>query len=92
MRRVLGLALLLALAVGAATHAQSIAIGGIHLYRHALAPIAAHAGARCRMVPSCSHYAETVIARDGLIAGGLKSARRLLKCGPWTAVGTIDHP
>ena len=92
MRRVPGIALLLALAVGAATHAQSIAISGIHVYQHALAPIAAHAGARCRMAPSCSHYAETVIARDGLIAGGLKSARRILRCGPWTADGTIDLP
>jgi uncharacterized protein len=92
MRRMLGVALLLALVAAVAAHAQTIAIGGIHLYQHTLAPIAAHAGARCRMAPSCSHYAEAVIARDGVIAGGWKSARRLLKCGPWTTDGTIDLP
>lgn len=92
MRRTAGAVLLIALAFGVATHAQSIAIGAIHFYQHRLAAGAAAAGARCRMEPSCSHYAETVIARDGVIAGGLKSARRLLKCGPWTAQGTVDLP
>jgi len=49
-------------------------------------------GFRCRFNPTCSHYAEAVIARDGLIAGGWKAARRLARCTPWTPLGTVDEP
>ena len=71
---------------------RAAAIGGVHAYHRLLAPSAARAGARCRLTPTCSRYAETVIARDGLIRGGLKTVRRLARCGPWTAFGTHDEP
>ena len=72
--------------------AQPIVLAGIHGYQLALAPLAARAGVRCRFTPSCSHYAEAVIARDGVIVGGLKTVKRLARCGPWTPQGTIDEP
>ena len=75
-----------------ALYAQPIAIAGIHGYQRAIAPIAARAGIRCRFTPSCSHYAEVVIARDGVVHGGWLALKRLARCGPWTAAGTVDEP
>jgi uncharacterized protein len=71
---------------------RSLVISSIHLYQRQLAPIAARLGATCRFEPSCSRYAETVIARDGVVVGGWKTMRRLVKCGPWTPRGRRDDP
>ena len=71
---------------------RSLIISSIHLYQRQLAPVAARLGATCRFEPSCSRYAETVIARDGVVVGGWKTMRRLVKCGPWTPRGTRDDP
>jgi len=81
------LALFLVVAEG-----QTIAIAGIHGYQHTLAPVAARAGLRCRFTTTCSRYAESAIARDGLIRGGWKALGRLARCGPWTTPGTVDEP
>ena len=86
---VIGLAAAAAFAV---RDAQPIAIAGIHAYQHHLSPIAARAGMRCRFTPTCSRYAEAVIARDGIVRGGLHALARVARCGPWTARGTIDNP
>jgi uncharacterized protein len=75
-----------------ALEGQTIAIGGIHFYQRTLSPAAAHLGIRCRFTPTCSRYAETVITRDGLLRGGLKAAKRIARCGPWTRAGTVDAP
>jgi putative membrane protein insertion efficiency factor len=72
--------------------AQPLALGSIHLYQRALAPAAARIGLRCRFTPTCSRYAEAVIARDGVVRGGAKALRRIARCGPWTAQGTRDDP
>lgn len=72
--------------------AQPIAIAGIHVYQRSLSPIAAHAGFRCRFTPTCSRYAETVIARDGVVLGGWRAMKRIARCGPWTPTGTVDNP
>jgi putative membrane protein insertion efficiency factor len=85
-------AVLIVLALLLAIEGQPIAIGGIHFYQRALAPIAARAGIRCRFTPTCSRYAETVIARDGLVPGGWKTMKRIARCGPWTPIGTRDDP
>ena len=85
---IFGLAALLALGVAG----QPVAIGGIHLYQRTISPIAARAGIRCRFTPTCSRYAEIVIARDGLVRGGWQAAKRVARCGPWTQVGTVDTP
>jgi uncharacterized protein len=85
----------LAIALAAALAAidlRAAVIGGIHAYHRIASPLAAHAGARCRLTPTCSRYAEIVIARDGVIRGGSKTLRRLARCGPWTTPGTQDQP
>ena len=73
-------------------NAQHVALAGIHGYQQALAPIVARAGIRCRFTPSCSHYAEAVIVRDGAVRGGWLALKRIARCGPWTAAGTHDDP
>ena len=50
-------------------NAQPIALAGIHAYQRTMSPLAARAGVRCRFSPSCSRYAEAVIARDGVTKG-----------------------
>jgi uncharacterized protein len=73
-------------------NAQALTIGSIHTYQRTLAPLAARAGLRCRFTPTCSHYAEAVIARDGVVRGGWRALKRVARCGPWTDPGTIDEP
>jgi putative membrane protein insertion efficiency factor len=85
-------ALLVAVASIGSMNAQAIAIAAIHGYQRSLAPLAARAGARCRFTPTCSRYAETVIARDGVARGGWKALKRIARCGPWTRPGTVDAP
>ena len=73
-------------------YAQPIALAGIHGYQRAIAPLASRAGIRCRFTPSCSRYAEAVIARDGLVRGGWKSLKRVARCNPLTTPGTREDP
>lgn len=68
------------------------AIGGIRIYQQHLSALAGRAGVGCRFTPSCSRYAEAVIRRDGIVAGGWRAVRRIARCGPWTAAGTLDPP
>lgn len=68
------------------------AVAAIHGYQHTLGPLLGRAGFRCRFTPTCSHYAEAVISRDGLLLGSLESARRIVRCNPMTPIGTIDLP
>lgn len=75
-----------------ATVGQPLALTGIRAYQRSLAPLVGRLGLRCRFTPTCSHYAEVAIARDGLVIGGLRSIRRIARCGPWTPAGTIDPP
>ena len=71
---------------------QAVALGGIHAYQRTVAPLLTIAGATCRFTPTCSRYAEIVIAREGLLSGGWKTAKRIARCGPWTDAGTVDDP
>ena len=75
-----------------ALKAQPLAIAGIHTYQQTLSPLAARVGLRCRFNPTCSRYAETVVARDGVVRGGWKAVKRIARCGPWTPMGTVDAP
>jgi putative membrane protein insertion efficiency factor len=68
------------------------AVGGIHLYQATLSPLYAKLGVRCRFTPTCSHYGEEVVRRFGVIRGGWMATKRILRCGPWTPMGTIDPP
>jgi putative membrane protein insertion efficiency factor len=82
----------IAAAAFVALNAEPIALAGIHGYQHALSPLVERAGIRCRFTPTCSRYAEIVIARDGIVVGGWKSLTRIARCNPLTAVGTRDEP
>ena len=73
-------------------NARPIALAGIHVYQRTLSPIAARVGFECRFTPTCSHYAEIVIARDGVVRGGWRAMKRIARCGPWTPRGTRDEP
>jgi putative membrane protein insertion efficiency factor len=86
-----GVALFLVLAA-LIWNAQPIALGGIHVYQRALSPMAARIGLECRFTPTCSRYAEIVIARDGIVRGSWRAVKRVARCGPWTAPGTRDEP
>ena len=61
-------------------------------YREHLSPWLARAGTRCRFTPSCSRYAEAAIRADGALVGTARAGWRVLRCGPWTAAGTLDPP
>ena len=73
-------------------NAQRVTLAGIHGYQRAIAPLVARAGIECRFTPSCSRYAETVVARDGTVRGGLKALARIARCNPLTPRGTRDDP
>jgi len=66
--------------------------GCIHLYQHTLSPVLPSLGISCRFTPTCSHYADAVVARHGALRGSWLSVKRLARCGPWTAAGTVDVP
>lgn len=68
------------------------AVGGIHLYQATLSRVFAVGGVACRFDPTCSHYGEAVIRRFGLMRGGWMATKRVLRCGPWTAMGTVNPP
>lgn len=68
------------------------AVAGIHVYQATLSRLYAAGGVACRFDPTCSHYGEAVIRRYGLVQGGWMATRRVLRCGPWTALGTVDPP
>jgi putative membrane protein insertion efficiency factor len=67
-------------------------IAAIHGYQATLSPWYTRAGVQCRFTPSCSHYGEAVIRRFGAAKGGWLAMKRVLRCGPWTARGTVDPP
>jgi putative membrane protein insertion efficiency factor len=67
-------------------------LGGIHLYQATVSPHLSARGVQCRFRPTCSHYAEGAIARYGALSGSLRAAWRIVRCGPWTRLGTYDPP
>ena len=66
------------------------AVGGIHLYQATLSPMYAKLGVQCRFTLTCSHYGEAAVKKYGLAKGGYLATKRILRCGPWTAMGTVD--
>ena len=67
------------------------AVGSIHLYQATLSPIYAKVGVQCRFTVTCSHYGEEAIKKYGVAKGGYLASKRILRCGPWTPMGTIDQ-
>ena len=41
----------------------------------------------CRFYPTCSEYSIQAIKRYGMIKGGFKSIKRILKCHPFNSGG-----
>jgi putative membrane protein insertion efficiency factor len=68
-----------------------LAIAAIDGYRAKISPHISGV-VTCRFVPTCSAYGREAIARYGLLKGGGKTAARIVRCGPWTAAGTVDPP
>ncbi len=64
----------------------------LDVYQATLSPQLSSAGIRCRFNPSCSHFAEGAIRRQGALVGSARAAWRVVRCGPWTAMGTEDPP
>lgn len=44
----------------------------------------------CRFYPTCSEYSYLAIKKYGIIVGGWKAFKRVLKCNPWSS-GGIDN-
>ena len=65
-------------------------LGAITAYQATLSPLLGVAGVRCRFVPTCSHFAADAFRKDGALKGSLRAAGRVLRCGPWTPMGTVD--
>lgn len=68
---------------------QSMLIGFIAVYRHAISPFLPRA---CRFHPTCSAYAGEAIATHGAARGLWLAARRLLRCHPWCQGGIDPVP
>ena len=47
---------------------------------------------RCRFTPTCSLYGRESIRKHGFAYGSARALVRIARCGPWTAMGTIDPP
>ena len=67
-------------------------VAAIHVYQRTLSPHLGVGGVTCRFKPTCSHYGAAVIRRDGALVGGAEATWRILRCGPWTPLGTYDPP
>ena len=65
---------------------------GIDLYQATLSRLMPSLGVRCRLEPSCSHYGEGALRCAGLPRGAVLAVWRILRCGPWTPLGTQDPP
>jgi uncharacterized protein len=93
-------ALFIVLALGSADLARppdrqwsaAAALGSIRFYQAYISPWMPLVGIRCRFKPTCSHYAAESIRRHGALVGGWRAFTRVLRCGPWTRVGTVDLP
>lgn len=67
---------------------QKIVVGVIKFYQIFIPPTFKSA---CRFYPSCSQYTLKTIEKYGVLKGGLKGLKRILKCHPFTR-GGIDLP
>ena len=67
-------------------------LAGIEWYQRTLSARMPALGVSCRFVPTCSRYAHAVIGEHGLWVGTRLALGRLVRCGPWTAFGTVDPP
>jgi putative membrane protein insertion efficiency factor len=68
---------------------KRIALGLIRFYQLAISPFTPPS---CRYIPTCSQYGYEAITKHGLIKGGLLTAKRLLRCHPFSKGGIDPVP
>lgn len=68
---------------------QSAVLCLIQLYQWCISPLL---GRNCRFYPSCSHYAQEAIIKQGVFKGIFWTGKRLLKCHPWHQGGYDPVP
>lgn len=56
----------------------------IKLYQRKISPLKPRT---CRFYPTCSTYSIQAIEKYGLLNGGIKSIKRILKCNPFNPGG-----
>jgi len=59
---------------------KRILLGIIKLYRRYISPWKPKC---CRFYPTCSQYALEAIEKYGVVVGGTKTIKRILKCHPF---------
>lgn len=69
----------------------NILLAGIGEYREHISP-RLKGRVQCRFIPTCSAYGMESVRKHGALRGAARAASRILRCGPWTPLGTIDPP
>ena len=46
----------------------------------------------CKFHPTCSDYGYAAVGRFGLLKGGWLTAKRILRCNPWSLGGVDEVP
>jgi len=67
---------------------KKLVLKSIKLYQIFISPIL---GNHCRFYPSCSRYSYLSIEKYGIIKGGWKGLKRILRCHRWSE-GGVDMP
>ena len=67
----------------------SVMLALIGFYRQFISPLI---GPRCRFTPTCSAYGLEAIQKHGPWKGGWLTAKRLLRCHPFTPCGCDPVP
>ena len=68
---------------------RNVGVIMLRFYRAAISPLY---GDVCRYYPSCSSYSLQAIQTHGLVKGSWLTARRLVRCHPWSRGGIDDIP
>jgi len=64
----------------------------IDIYQATLSKVLSRSSVQCRFTPTCSRYGEAAIRERGALKGATLAAWRVLRCGPWTPMGTVEPP
>ncbi len=57
----------------------------LRIYKLTLSPaLKTMFGGGCKFNPTCSEYTVNMIEKHGLLQGGLKGVKRVLKCNNWS--------
>ena len=68
--------------------AEKIYLKILRVYQVLISPLL---GENCRFYPSCSNYSLQAVKKYGILKGGFKSLKRILKCHPFNK-GGADLP